>query len=121
MTDSVQTSLFEHAEGGVETPAGTVLFREGDEGTTMYIVKSGEVELTVNGRVVEVVGTDGFFGEMAVIDPAPRSTTATVKSDAVIITMDQTRFMFMIRQTPFFSMAVMKSLIRRLRAMDQRL
>ena len=39
----------------------------------------------------------------AVIDPAPRSTTATVKSDAVIITMDQARFMFMIRQTPFFS------------------
>jgi CRP-like cAMP-binding protein len=52
-------------------------FAEGQKRDSMYVVKSGEVELNVRGKNVEVVGTDGFFGEMALVDQAPRSATAS--------------------------------------------
>jgi Cyclic nucleotide-binding domain len=68
----------------------------------MYVVKSGEVELKVHGKTVEVVGTDGFFGEMVLVDQAPRSATAVAKTDCVVIPISEKHFLFMVEETPFF-------------------
>lgn len=63
-------------------PAGTVVFRQGDHGESLYIVAQGEILLQVtgqNGDPVEVARlTDGsVFGEVSVLDGAPRNVTAT--------------------------------------------
>lgn len=81
----------------------------------MFAVRSGEVELVVGGRVVEVVDEGGVFGEMALIDGSPRTATARVKNAAELVRIDEARFDFMVRQTPNFARYVMQLLAERLR------
>ncbi len=101
--------------------AGQIIFKEGDPGDHLYVVKSGEVEIRVRDRVVETVVQGGVFGEMALLDQAPRSATAMAGSDCEVVPIDQKRFLFMVQQTPFFALEIMKLLVHRLRTMDQRL
>lgn len=74
------------AYGRVAFPAGTVIFREGDDGDRAFAVESGLVELTrrtTDGHalVLGTVGTCGMFGEMALIDGQPRMADAVALTD----------------------------------------
>jgi CRP/FNR family cyclic AMP-dependent transcriptional regulator len=44
--------------------SGDLIFRASDKGDKMYVVRSGEVDIELNGKVIETVGPGGFFGEM---------------------------------------------------------
>jgi len=77
------------------------------------------VELKVRGKPVEIVGKDEFFGEMALVDQAPRSATAVAKTDCVVIPISEKHFLFMVEETPFFALMVMRKLTTRLRRMDE--
>jgi CRP/FNR family transcriptional regulator, cyclic AMP receptor protein len=98
--------------------AGSVIFQAGQAGDSMYVVRSGEVELQVNGKVVEVVTEDGFFGEMALIEDGPRTATAVAKTDCVLIPINVRHFEFMVHEVPNFALHVMKGLSSRLRKVD---
>jgi CRP-like cAMP-binding protein len=95
--------------------AGATVFSEGDPGEQLYLVKSGEVALSTNGRPLETVGEGGIFGEMAVIDLEPRSATAVAESDSELIVIDKRRFWFLVQETPYFAEIVMKVMVNRLR------
>lgn len=101
--------------------AGQVVFRGGEAGDAMYGVRAGEVAIMLGGTEVEVVGPGGFFGEMALIDHGPRSAGAVAKTDAHLVRIDERRFQFMVQQTPFFALEVMRTIVRRLREMNARL
>lgn len=116
-----RSRLFTNPDQARMFAAGFTLFTEGDAGDAMYVVKSGQVDLLVGGEVVETVGSDGMFGEMALLDGERRSTTAIVRTEAEIVVLDQKQFMLMVRQTPFFAIEVMRLIAARLRAMDARL
>ena len=116
---STTAALFRHATGGVAFAAGQVVFSQGDPGNNMYAVQSGSVALKVNGVTVETVGPGSIFGELALIDGEPRSSTAIVEVDSVLVPVDEARFLLLIRQTPFFAMDVIRLLSRRLRATDR--
>jgi CRP-like cAMP-binding protein len=58
---------------------------------------------------------------MALIDRRPRSATAIAKTDAHLVRIDERRFQFMVQQTPFFALEVMRTIVRRLRDMNARL
>lgn len=98
--------------------AGSIIFSEGDRGEAMFIVKEGEVELRVHGKVVETVVKDNFFGEMALLDGESRTATAIARTDCKLVPIDKRRFMFMVQETPFFALLVMKTLSSRLRNID---
>jgi CRP-like cAMP-binding protein len=100
--------------------AGDTIFSQGDPGGTAYVVTEGEIELSINGNPVEVVGTGGIFGEMALIDSRERSATAKAKSDAKVVAIDQRRFLYLIQNTPFFAVEVMSVMANRIRRMDAR-
>jgi CRP-like cAMP-binding protein len=55
---------------------GEVIFSEGDKGDKMYVIRSGEVEVERDGKIVETLSGGGIFGEMALIDGSPRAATA---------------------------------------------
>jgi len=101
-----------------EFKAGDIIFSEGDAADFMYVMRSGEVEIVVNGTVVDTVGSGGIFGEMALIDRAPRSATVRCKTDCSVLQLDERRFLFFVDETPFFALDVMRILVERLRAMD---
>ncbi len=104
-----------------------VIFEEGSTGSEMYLIHSGKVLLSVRHdrrqQVPLVVLHPGdFFGEMALVDDSPRSTTASaVEDDTQLIVIDRARFLFMVRQQPEFALSLIHTLCQRLRDMDKRL
>ena len=99
---------------------GDYIFRVGEAGKLMYVVKSGEVYVKVHGTVVETVGAGNLLGEMALLDNAPRSAEAVAATQCEIIPIDLIRFLALVQQTPFFAIEVMRIMVRRLRAMNER-
>jgi CRP-like cAMP-binding protein len=112
--------LFRNARDFESYPAGHVIFRAGDPGDKMYVVKEGEVEILINNRVVEIVGPGGIVGEMALIDTSARSATVVTKTDCQLVPIDEKRFAFLVQQTPYFSLQVMRVLVERVRRLDAR-
>jgi CRP/FNR family transcriptional regulator, cyclic AMP receptor protein len=111
--------LIQHAENVKAYKAGQIIFSEGDAGDYMYVVKSGEVDIRVRDRVAATIVQGGVFGEMALLDKAARSGTALARTDCEVVPIDEKRFVFMVQQTPFFALELMKLLAQRLRTMDQ--
>ena len=56
---------------------------------------------------------------MAMIDGAPRTATAVARSDCKLFPVDEKRFQFLVQQTPYFAIEVMRVLAGRLRRVDQ--
>jgi CRP-like cAMP-binding protein len=108
-------NIFEKEVTPQSLSAGSVIFREGERGDAIYIVHSGEVDLYIHQHLVETVGVDGFFGEMALVDHIARSGTAVAKTDCTLIPINQRHFLFMVEETPFFALAVMRAMSTRLR------
>jgi len=96
--------------------AGDVIFRRGDPAHELFIVQSGEVEIRLGNRVLETLPQYRIFGEMALIDSAPRSATAIACSDAKLVPVSEKQFLFLISNTPYFALNVMRVMARRLRA-----
>jgi CRP-like cAMP-binding protein len=95
--------------------AGDVIFREGDAAGEMYVIKTGTVEIRVGNRVLEKLGENMIFGEMALIDSSRRSADAVAVTDGTIIPVTEKQFLWMVSQTPFFALKVMRVLAQRLR------
>ncbi|MBU0653389.1 MAG: cyclic nucleotide-binding domain-containing protein [Proteobacteria bacterium] len=75
---------------------GQIIFKEGSNGDWIYVVEEGEVEISknVDGQriVFETLKETNIFGEMAYIDKAPRSATATAKGTTVVGIIDRSVF-----------------------------
>ena len=87
---------------GREFPRGTVLFREGDPGGEMYVVSRGKVSISARGRrrsrrCSRRSGQGEFFGEMSILNDAPRSATATCVEDCLLLVVDARTFEAMVR------------------------
>ena len=100
---------------------GQRIFSQGESGKTMYVVHEGEVELLVNGTLVEKVGPGGVLGEMGLIDASPRSATAVARTDCKLIPVNQQRFTLLVQHTPDFALQLMRIMAGRLRVMDRML
>jgi len=100
--------------------AGQTIFSEGQAGDVMYIVKEGEVDIVVHGKTVETIRSGDIVGEMALIDRHPRSASAVARTDCQLVPIDEKRFTFLVQQTPYFALEVMRVMARRLRQMDSR-
>jgi len=102
--------------------AGQFIFKAGDPGETMYIITEGEVDiLDGSGTTLETAGPGSIVGELALIDDEPRSATVVAKTDCRLVPVDRRRFEFMVQETPFFGLAVMKVLADRLRKTSARI
>jgi CRP/FNR family cyclic AMP-dependent transcriptional regulator len=84
----------------------------------MFVILDGTVDLTLRGSHLDEVGPGGMIGEMAIVDKGPRSATATAKTDGTIVRVDQKRFLYLVQNTPFFAIEVMRTMAERLRKMD---
>jgi len=108
-------SIFQNYKQVEEFPAGTTVFAEGSTGNAMYVVLDGEVEVRVRDELVGVLGPGEIVGEMALVDAKPRSATIVARSDCRLASVDERRFLFMVSETPFFAIHVMRVMAERLR------
>ncbi len=112
-------NYFKNAKEVVEYKAGQPIFLEGEHGKLMYAVREGEVNIIYNDHIIETVGANSFFGEMALVDEAPRSASAVAKTDCLVVPVDHDRFVFLVHETPTFALQVMHTMAERLRAMNK--
>jgi CRP-like cAMP-binding protein len=117
---NVFLKLFRQKEG---TPyaAGQTVIAAGTKGDTMYIVLAGEVEIRAGDAALAVSGPGSIFGEMALIDDEPRSATVIARTDCRLLEVDRRRFEFMVSETPYFALAVMRVMAVRLRKANARI
>jgi CRP/FNR family transcriptional regulator, cyclic AMP receptor protein len=99
--------------------AGDVIFREGDEATELFVVKSGRIRIQIGNRTVTELAPDSIFGEMALIDNEPRSATAIAITDVELVPVSEKQFLFLVSQTPYFALRVMRVLAQRLRVTNK--
>jgi len=103
--------------------AGELLFRQGDPGEHMFIIQSGKIEVylsTPKGeKSLAFFGPGDFFGEMAIIDKAPRSTNARAADETRLILLDERTFDLHVQSNPAIVRKIMKNMSNRIRDMNQ--
>jgi diguanylate cyclase (GGDEF)-like protein len=96
----------------IEVEEEKTLFKEGDEGNELYIVKSGKVAVSirhsdgVEREIVELKKGD-FFGEMSIFENAPRSATCYAKEKSVLLKMKEEDFFKLIKHFPLVAIKIM--------------
>jgi CRP/FNR family transcriptional regulator, cyclic AMP receptor protein len=108
-------TLMELDEAPLKLEPGKVIFAAGDPGREMFIVRTGSVELRIGDTLVETVGQGGIFGELALVDPAPRSATAIAGPDCTLVLVDEVSFVDLVRRVPGLALEMMRVMARRLR------
>jgi CRP/FNR family transcriptional regulator, cyclic AMP receptor protein len=98
---------------------GETIFREGDKADCLYVVKDGQVDITLGNRLLKPLGAGDIFGEMALIDGSPRSANALARTNVTLIPVNEKQFVFLVGQLPYFALGVMRVLAERLRTMNQ--
>ncbi len=105
---------------------GQLIFQEGETGDALYVVLKGRVKVCLydeEGReyVLDVIGKDGFFGELALIDELPRSANAIAMESCDILIVKRHDFLKLLLENPGISVNILKVLASRLRVADERI
>ena len=107
-------------------PAGTVLFREGDFGNTMYLVAAGRLQVSkrvIEGadKVLSQVEAGHYVGEMCLLTGATRSATVTVLVDTEVLEIDQQTFMTLLRNQPQVGFDLLRQMAQNLEKTNEEL
>ncbi|MCX7984416.1 MAG: cyclic nucleotide-binding domain-containing protein [Bacteroidetes bacterium] len=109
---------------------GEPVFYQGDPGLGMYIVQKGEVSITLTTKEgktdeIAVLGEGDFFGELALIDEAPRSANAVCRTDCLLIGFFRPDLFELIEKKPSLGIKIVLKLAeivtQRLRRTDEEL
>jgi CRP/FNR family cyclic AMP-dependent transcriptional regulator len=103
---------------GVSLSEGTTVFRQGEPGGSVYVIRAGKVrvlkETQGRRRVVTTLGPGDFFGEMAVVTGRPRSATVEVVEDADLIKVPASKLQEMVAGTGEVAIRLIRHLAERL-------
>ena len=103
--------------------AGEVIFRAEQTGGTLYILQSGQVELSIvdddeEKLVLEMLESGDFFGELSLLDGGSRSATATATQRTDTLVLERHEFLDLMLQKPHMAQDVMVALAKRIRRTD---
>ena len=106
--------------------AGDTVFHQGDMGEHMYLIESGVVGIYLDEPGKDRVELTQFsrgecFGEMGLLDELPRSATAEVIEDAVLLALEKERLRGLIANHPELALGMLKSLSLKIRVVDEKL
>lgn len=102
-------------------PAGETIIKEGEQAVAFYVIVSGRVEMTKGGGKVGEKHAGESFGDMALLDGFPRSTTVTALEDTACLVMTRWDFTAELKSNPSIALALLPELskiIRRLEGED---
>jgi CRP-like cAMP-binding protein len=116
----------EHEMKTVVFGAGQAIFAQGDPSINTYHILAGSVDIIVAGRDgrekrIASIGPGEVFGEMGIIDPGPRSATAIAREPTACEAYTADEVVEMMSSDPERAMALLRSLILRLRASNRKL
>ncbi|HET9624372.1 MAG TPA: DUF1003 domain-containing protein [Kofleriaceae bacterium] len=107
----------------VRLEAGHTVFAQGDEGDAMYLIEDGGVDIITGTGKQKVTLTSLFkqqyFGELSLLDGAPRSATAVTNRDSHMLALDRDDFVEFIKKRPDAALAIMHEVGERMRATNE--
>ena len=111
-------NLFSSSASIQSFSAGQIIFQQGDSGDTSYVLVDGQIDIQVNGQSIYVANPGEVLGIMALIDEKPRSATLIALGDCQLAPLSKKDFLFLVQETPYFALDIMKMLSEWLRLMD---
>jgi CRP-like cAMP-binding protein len=103
----------------ITVPAGTVLCRRADAGTTFYAVIEGHASVTIGDDYAGTIGPGGFFGEMALLDGGPRLADVAADTPMRLLVIDGRDFSEVLDRFPSVTRNMLVTMSRRLRRAEQ--
>jgi CRP-like cAMP-binding protein len=98
---------------------GSTIVRTGDPGRSFYVLLDGKAKvIRVDGRSHRL-GIGDYFGEMALLDDAPRSAAVVADGAVLALTIDRPGFTKLLRAEPALAQALLRTLAARLRAAER--
>jgi CRP/FNR family transcriptional regulator len=104
----------------IEVPAGRPVIEEGGKGDAFFFILAGEATVQRRGRTVATLGPGRFFGELALLDPAPRDSTVIAASPLTVGVLGARVFRAIVRDVPNMSEKLLRGMAQRLREADLR-
>jgi CRP-like cAMP-binding protein len=98
--------------------AGEDILREGELADSLYLLVEGRVRIHRGGQTLAVLHEREAFGEMAILDPAPRSATVTAETDVTLLKLSELEFRELLEEKHQLALGIIQVLTRRLRAAD---
>jgi CRP/FNR family cyclic AMP-dependent transcriptional regulator len=102
----------------VHVPSGKAIVTEGAAGADFYVILDGKARVDRHGQKVADLGPGGFFGDLALLDRAPRNATVIAESDMELAKLGQRGFDQLLEHSPGFAKKLLAGLARRLRQED---
>jgi CRP-like cAMP-binding protein len=99
-------------------PANYTIFRQGEEGRSLYIVVSGRVKVHLGNKLLAEVEQGKYFGEMAVFDTQTRSASATTIEPCECLELTQEQLYEAIEETPEIAVNIIRELSRLIRKLN---
>jgi CRP/FNR family cyclic AMP-dependent transcriptional regulator len=104
----------------VNVRPGQVLISEGQTGREFFMVLDGTATVSRRGRKVTTLGPGQSFGELALLDPAPRNATVVASTDMELVVLGQREFAKIVDATPGFARSLLSGMAQRVNAADSR-
>jgi CRP/FNR family transcriptional regulator, cyclic AMP receptor protein len=102
-----------------DVESGTAVFKAGDEGSTLFLIQDGVVEIsTGEGKQKTVLASlyaGQFFGELSLLDGAPRAATATAMKSCKLQALDRDDFLAFLTSKPEAATKILAEMAERLR------
>ncbi len=102
----------------ITLPAGKTLMRQGDHGAEFLVLLRGTASVTRGGVETATLGPGDFAGELALLDPGPRSATVTTTDDVEALVLGTREFWSVLSDSPGLDKKLLVALARRLRAAE---
>jgi len=118
MNDSGLNSVLKSAVQKT-SPAGTKIVEKGKGGVGFYLLLEGTAEVVLDGEKLAEFKPGNFFGELSVIDGAPRTADVVAVTDTTCIVITQWAMKSLIENHPEIAQGMLEELVRRLRATDE--
>jgi len=99
----------------IQIKEGQPLFRAGDPGDAMYVVKSGSIELSVKDNagqkiVLHIVEPGELFGELSMLDSKPRTATAIALHETELLELDRDDLILLFKKQPEAALHMMAAM-----------
>lgn len=100
---------------------GQIIVTQGTPGQAFYLILSGRVEILRDGTSLGAFGPGDFFGEMSLLDSAPRSATIRAIEPTQCLMLSSWDFKALLEKYPSIAVKLLEVLSRRLRVADERI
>jgi CRP/FNR family cyclic AMP-dependent transcriptional regulator len=103
----------------IQVKAGQILIQQGKPGLDFYLIAEGQARVEKDGKKIRTLGPGDFFGEISLIDRAPRTASVTAESDMTVLAVSHRSFAHLLKTVPGLSKDMMIALCKYIRRAEQ--